>query len=175
MQPSAASCRALFCPVSAYFAGYFDPAGHLVRHLRSREAADQSLVCRLRAVGRAARQRLDLAPPYASLADEFMAGSIAVRPAIADAEPMPAPTAAADTSLTSNAAHAGVGSSIGLLTPAAPQPVRRPSEPPTFEAVDLAVPLDEPSRYAARAWRSDAWERERERGQKPEVMVRRGL
>lgn len=109
------------------------------------------------------------------LVDDFMAGSIAVCPAIADAEPMPAPTAAADTSLTSNAAHAGVGSSIGLLTPAPPQPVRRPSEPPTFEAVDLAVPLDEPSRYAARAWRSDAWERERERGQKPEVMVRRGL
>jgi hypothetical protein len=109
------------------------------------------------------------------LVDDFMARSIAVRPSIPDAEPAPPAVAIADTSLTSNAAYGETGSSIRLLPPAAPPPILRSPEPLRFEAAEPPAPLDEPPRYASRAWRSEAWERERERGQKSEVAGRRGL
>lgn len=97
--------------------------------------------------------------------------------------------AAIDASLTSNAAYAEVESSARLIpTPAArvrtPKPV--PAEPalpkpaaatrpvlqrpielvalpvkPLIE--ELAIPTDDPPRFASRNWRAAAWERERER------------
>ncbi len=118
------------------------------------------------------------------LVDDFMARSISVRPSIPDVEPAPAPAAIADTSLTSRIAYAEPGASLRLLTPAtppvSPQPVRHASpEPPSisarFDLAELAGPLDEPPRYPARTWRSEAWERERKRGQRPEVAARRGV
>jgi hypothetical protein len=113
------------------------------------------------------------------LVDDFMARSIAVRPSAIEADPAPAPIAATDTSLTSGAAYAEPGPAIRLVAPApppaSPQPLHHPPpEPPRFEAGELAASLDEPPRYASRAWRSEAWERERERERRPEVVARRG-
>jgi hypothetical protein len=119
------------------------------------------------------------------LVDDFMARAIAVRPQISEADV--APAVVADASLTSSAAYAEAGSPMRLLTPAAPpvlpQPVPRAKLEPAivsarFDPAECAAPLDEPPRYASRAWRAEAWERERERElrtteRRPEVVARR--
>ena len=77
-----------------------------------------------------------------------------------------------DASLTSSAAHEEVEISTRLI--AAPAPVS-PARPPLRmqmelvalpvreHAVEAAVAVNEPPRYASRNWRAAAWERERER------------
>ncbi len=119
------------------------------------------------------------------LVDDFMARTIAVKPQPAEADAHAVLSTVTDTSLTSNAAYREVDSSIRLMTPpiappAVPQPVRRAlSQPAKFDVTESAAPLDEPPRYASRSWRSEAWQRERERAlraaeHRPEVVARRG-
>jgi hypothetical protein len=122
------------------------------------------------------------------LVDEFMAKSIAVRTQpTAEADQINAePKLAADTSLTSAAAHADSESSARLLTPPAPMlpmPGYRPQPelvtmPPRPHPEDSAPVPEEPPRYASRNWRAEAWERERERElqaieNRPDIAARR--
>jgi hypothetical protein len=119
---------------------------------------------------------------------DFMARAVAVRPQPAEAEAPAASSAAIDSSLTSKAAHPA--SEPPRFPPAST--VRQPQNrtqaasrtqpalvttPARSESPQLAVPLDEPSRYASRDWRAEAWEREREReqrakGRRPEMVSR---
>lgn len=101
------------------------------------------------------------------LADDFMARAIAVRaqqPAAADeadARPL-----AMDTSLTSKATGAEFESSARLLTPTEASTLRPQNALPRIpgrKSGDEPAPPDEPPRFASRAWRAEAWERERER------------
>jgi hypothetical protein len=123
------------------------------------------------------------------LVDDFMARALAVRaPAVAaDEAVLPQQAVASDTSLTESTAYVEVESSARLLTPApAIQPNRLPFRPqaelvampgrPQFE--NSAPQPDEPPRFASRNWRSEAWDRERERemravGRRPENPARR--
>jgi hypothetical protein len=108
------------------------------------------------------------------LVDDFMARTLSPRTAVPSMEsPEGAASAVNDISLTLDAAHAYSESSARLLPPAisalpkqspgAGIAVLAPAPPPL--AVDSAVtaPADEPPAYASRSWRSEAWERERER------------
>jgi hypothetical protein len=170
-----------------------------VRYLRRGEAADQPLVCGVRTGWGTARGRLDLTESVASGLEaplrtnlhaqagrRLMARTIAVRPMPVEADLPAAQVVATDTSLTSKAAYiATVPVDAPRIAPAVlPQPVRRlelepPAIPARFDVGELAVPLDEPPRYASRNWRAEAWEREREREQRaterrPPALVRRG-
>ncbi len=121
------------------------------------------------------------------LVDDFMARIIAVRPMPVEADLPAAQAVATDTSLTSKAAYIApipADAPPRIATAVLPQPVRRlelepPAIPARFDVGELAVPLDEPPRYASRNWRAEAWEREREREQRaterrPPALVRRG-
>jgi hypothetical protein len=122
------------------------------------------------------------------LVDDFMARTIVRTPIAAepvDAEVLPAAT---DTSLTVQSGFEEFESSARLITPAempvaaspaatAPRPAyRAPAElvrMPARAAMD--DPLDtpvEPPRYSSRSWRSEAWEREREREQRAAARLR---
>jgi hypothetical protein len=123
------------------------------------------------------------------LVDEFMARTLAVRlqPGAAEEGEGAAPASPTDTSLTSDAAYGEVESSARLLTPPEPILPMRPLLVPAAELLSMpgrpqtgeSVPLpDEPSRYASRNWRAEAWEREREReqraaGRHPDIAARR--
>ena len=179
-----------------------DPAGNLVRHLRNGEAPDQPLVCRLRAGGRAARQRLELAPPAApdskhlcgqtclhKLVDEFMAKSIAVRAQRAldmdEAARRIAGYCRCQPDLRRGATSSwnrrrDCSRRLRRFHPSPlfrPQPelVTMPSRP---HAEDFPpIPAETP-RYASRNWRAEAWERERERElraieNRPDIAERR--
>ncbi len=109
------------------------------------------------------------------LVDEFVAKSNAARALRVEEEPeaesrkdSPAPV---DATLTSSAAFEPLDSSARLIiapTVVPPRPSFQPApEPVTIllnaEAEALpAIPV-EPPRYASRSWRTEAWERERER------------
>jgi hypothetical protein len=109
------------------------------------------------------------------LVDEFMASSIATRtrPAIdeGEAEPAVPVPVATDASLTSAAAHAEVESSARMVTPAVRAMPRRASSPPPdvvtmpsrLEQESLSPAADEAPRHASSIWRTQAWQRERER------------
>lgn len=103
MQPSAASCRALFVPfqhtlpatlirqaISCDICGAEKrQTNHwFVAYEQSRELRVSGWTSRRRT--RPGSMRLCGQTGLPKLVDDFMAGSIAVRPAIADAEPMPA-------------------------------------------------------------------------------------
>jgi hypothetical protein len=109
------------------------------------------------------------------LVDEFVAKSNAARALRVEDEPEAEPRTDSrppvDASLTSSAAFETLDSSARLLIVPAPVPPR-PSPQPQPEPVILPsnpevealpdVPA-EPPRYASRSWRTEAWERERER------------
>jgi hypothetical protein len=109
------------------------------------------------------------------LVDEFMAKAIAVRShaTAADVPEVLEQAVGVDTSLTSSAAYVEIESSARLITPKTPALPLSPFKPqaglvtmpakPHTET--LAPPHDEP-RYASRNWRTEAWEREREREQR---------
>jgi hypothetical protein len=128
------------------------------------------------------------------LVDEFMAKSIAVRAPHPADEPGPelCPETLfeqrpdVDASLTSPSAYDEVESSARLLTPPAPI---APGLPP-FSRLELAATAaypqpeelppvtTEPPRYSSRTWRTEAWERERERElraikNRPDIATRR--
>lgn len=119
------------------------------------------------------------------LMDDFMARTIAVRPAQAAVEELAdaIPVMPTDTSLTVAGDDIEFESSARLLTPVATI-TPRPLPHATAELVTMPakahageLPLEEPSRYASRHWRAEAWERERERTQrgtehKPEIVRR---
>jgi hypothetical protein len=108
------------------------------------------------------------------LMDEFMARALQVRPqpGVAERAQVEAPVVAADTGLTSKAAHGQAESSPRPLAPPTPIFPKRPllnsqpelvAMPGGLKATEPSQALDEPPRYASRNWRADAWERERER------------
>jgi hypothetical protein len=118
------------------------------------------------------------------LVDEFMARTLAVRPqpSVAEEVEVGAPLRNTDASLTSNAAYSDFESSArlipagGPLLPSVPALAKAPPFRPQAELVALprrvqseepAVAPDEPPRYASRNWRAEAWDRERERNQRP--------
>ena len=108
------------------------------------------------------------------LVDDFISRALAVRPqadAAEDADAL-APATATDTRLTSSAAYANTALPSRLATPPTPQ---LPDSPPLralpalvamtgkLQAEAPSLVPDEPLRFASRNWRSEAWERERER------------
>lgn len=103
------------------------------------------------------------------LADDFMARAVrAQHPAVLDeAEAGPSAT---DASLTSKTAGAEFESSARLLSFAEASALRSSSRPPNGlpdpfagKHGDAPSPPEEPPHFASRAWRAEAWERERER------------
>jgi hypothetical protein len=117
------------------------------------------------------------------LADDFMARAVkAQQPAVLDeAEAGPSAT---DASLTSKAAGAAFESSARLLTLAEASTLRSALRlqnglPATSitEPGNPLTPLEAPPPFASRAWRAEAWERERERERaadcRPEISARR--
>ena len=122
------------------------------------------------------------------LVDDFMARAVAARvqAAAAGADEQPAEPAPTDISLTSHAAYEDFESSARLLMPpAAPSPAHAHRPQPELVALPprplperpAQTPV-EPPRYASRAWRAEAWERERERelravAHHPEIARRR--
>ena len=109
------------------------------------------------------------------LVDDFMAKILAVRvqppaPGDANAE-VEELVRGTDASLTSDAAYEEVESSARLIpapVPVAPPrlPLRAPVElvpAPEKLHLEVAIPAEEPPRFASRNWRTEAWERERER------------
>jgi hypothetical protein len=107
------------------------------------------------------------------LVDDFMARAISSRSQTGVAEAMEVRElgVGADTSLTSDAAYAEVESSARLITPVTPPTPKTPMRPqaelvtiPARTHADVPViAADEPTRFASRNWRAEAWERERER------------
>jgi len=126
------------------------------------------------------------------LVDDFMARAVAARvqAAAAGADEQAGEPAATDTSLISRAPFEDFESSARLLPPsvapsAAPSPAHAHRPQPELVAMPPR-PLperpvqspSEPPRYASRAWRAEAWERERERelravAHHPEIARRR--
>jgi len=117
------------------------------------------------------------------LVDDFMARSVEARiQAAANGDSSPEPHAT-DTSLTANAVFEEFESSARLVTP--PSPQARPGVQSGIVAIAAsqtpersAPPPVELPRYASRAWRAEAWERERERESRaaahhPEIGRRR--
>jgi len=114
------------------------------------------------------------------LADDFMERLIAVRPqqpvGLEELEAeMPEPV---DTSLTTATALAEMESSARLIAaPAPPAPPAPPLPMALPRPAAALVTMPEPSRYASRNWRAEAWERERERtlraDRRPEAFARR--
>jgi hypothetical protein len=111
------------------------------------------------------------------LVDEFMAASIALRqPAEANkrSQVREESSAATDTSLTSAAAHAEIESSARLVAPVRATPLAPFKPPAELIAIQSArntaemIMPDEPTRFASRNWRAEAWKREREREGSPE-------
>jgi hypothetical protein len=107
------------------------------------------------------------------LVDEFMARTIAVRVQAGSAEDVAVQHQVLDTdaSLTSESAFADVDSSARLLTTAVPAlprrpPLRAPAElvamPGRMTIEEIPAP-GEPTRFASRNLRAEAWDRERER------------
>jgi len=124
------------------------------------------------------------------LMDDFMARTLAVRvtAALAEESEVPRPqAAAADASLTADAAYEEEVSSARLLTPPPALPPARTqfrsqpelvAIPGRFPSEDPVSPLDEPARFTPRSRRIEAWDRERERemravGIRPESSIRR--
>lgn len=115
------------------------------------------------------------------LVDEFVAGVLSARsqPSTTAAE-RDLPAAVADTSLTSSPVHARVNlAPAGFLPTAA-----RPPIPAAVVAISTTAaadtrplpappPADDLPNYANRHWRSEAWERERERERRGNVAARR--
>jgi len=118
------------------------------------------------------------------LVDEFMARTLAVRPqpAAAESAEVEAPVREMSRSIHSNEEYSDFESSARLITPAAPalpsaailpkaSPFRPQADvvalPRRVQAEEPVVALDEPPRYASRNWRAEAWDRERERNQRP--------
>lgn len=109
------------------------------------------------------------------LVDEFVAKSNAARGLHSEDEPTIEPRSGshsfADTSLTSPAAYDAFESSARLIStpaPATPLIALRPAlvppaTPPDTDVAKLALNPVDPPRYASRSWRSEAWERERQR------------
>ena len=118
------------------------------------------------------------------LVDDFMARAIAVRTPASEID-TGAPPAPTDTSLTNRSARAEIAPAVHLVAPAMPAvvpPLRALPEsgslPPRSASPDLLLPLDDPPRYASRNWRTQAWEREREREmrareRRPDLVSRR--
>jgi hypothetical protein len=104
------------------------------------------------------------------LVDDFMARAIAVRTPASEMEAGAAQAAPTDTSLTNNPSRTETAPAVHLVAPVLPpavpalraQPELAPL-PPRSESPDFLLPLDDPPRYASRNWRTQAWERERER------------
>jgi hypothetical protein len=119
------------------------------------------------------------------LVDDYMARAIAVRTPALEAEAAAAQAAPSDTSLTNNYARAETGPALHLVAPAQPAPLpalRAQPElaplPPRSESPDFLLPLDDSPRYTSRNWRTQAWEREREREtraaeRRPDLATRR--
>jgi hypothetical protein len=107
------------------------------------------------------------------LVDEFMARSLSSRMQPATAEPPEARAAATDTSLTSASPSADAEPAPRIVASAAPLlPIRS-----LVSAAAVATPSGEPPTYSRRAWRAEAWERERERelrstGRRPDIAAR---
>lgn len=106
------------------------------------------------------------------LVDEFMARTIAVRVQSGCAEDPVAQhqVTAIDASLTSDEAYEEVESSARVIPQQGPLvPKHLPPRSPAAELVAMPVrlsieePAAEPSRFASRNWRAEAWDRERER------------
>jgi hypothetical protein len=122
------------------------------------------------------------------LVDEFMARTLAVRVQAGSAEDVAAqhPVVDTDASLTSESAYEEVDSSARLLTtpaPASPRrpPLRAPAElvamPGRLTIEEIPAP-GEPTRFASRNLRAEAWDRERERElraveRNPDISARR--
>ena len=140
----------------------------------------------LRVSGWQSRNRLRLGSKHLcgqtclhKLVDEFMAKAIAVRghAATADVPEVQEQVQALglDTSLTSKSAYVELESSAQLIPPKAPPalapPIKAQAELVTMPGrphTEAYVPLvDEPPRYASRNWRTEAWDRERERELRP--------
>jgi hypothetical protein len=118
------------------------------------------------------------------LVDEFIAGTMASRTALApDTIQREEPIAATDSSLTSAAAYASAAPGSPLGNPAARSrqvvpaaliaisPTRaldEPYPPVTAQAFD-----DPPPTYGSRRWRAEAWERERERERRSAMSTHR--
>jgi len=104
------------------------------------------------------------------LVDEFMARSLA-SPVKLAADEVSADEVRCDTSLTSVAAYAEAESAARLTAPAALVPTALACHPQTETITlpstpSLAEPapiLPETPRHSSRTWRTEAWERERER------------
>jgi len=122
------------------------------------------------------------------LVDDFMARAVAARvqAAAAGAEEQASEPAATDISLTSHAPYEDFESSARLVAPpATPSPTHAYRPQPELVAMPPRLlperPVQspaEPPRYASRAWRAEAWERERERelravAHHPEIARRR--
>jgi hypothetical protein len=124
------------------------------------------------------------------LVDEFMARSLSTRTQPAATEPLEveAHPGASDTSLTAAAAHVAAEPAPRMVVSAAPLLPRH--SPVSVSAGPVAVPaqlhlepavatqIDEPPSYSRRAWRAEAWERERERElrsteRRPDIAARR--
>ena len=107
------------------------------------------------------------------LVDEFMARSIAARakPSATDADSEVDTPAISVEALPPPASLAGVESSARLLTRPAPDLPpdsvhHRPESAPTAaqpSIEEFALPSNDAQRYVSRVWRTEAWERERER------------
>jgi hypothetical protein len=122
------------------------------------------------------------------LVDEFMARSIAARakPSATDVDcELDAPAISAAT-LAAAASESEAESSARLLTPPEPAPARdsfplRPESAPIaarHSIEEFAPPSGDAPRYVSRAWRAEAWERERERElraieNRPDIASRR--
>jgi hypothetical protein len=121
------------------------------------------------------------------LVDEFMARSLSSRMPPATAEPPEARAAATDTSLTSASPSADAEPAPRIVASAAPLlPIRSlvsaAAGPVAVRAKlhlepAVATPSGEPPTYSRRAWRAEAWERERERelrstGRRPDIAAR---
>ena len=122
------------------------------------------------------------------LVDDFMARTIVRTPITAEPIEAEPPAAATDTSLTVQSGFEEFESSARLIKPAelpvavspaaiAPRPAyRAPAElvqMPARAAVEEALDVPpEPPRYSSRSWRSEAWEREREREQRAAARLR---
>jgi hypothetical protein len=105
-----------------------------------------------------------------------MSASMSIETRAVPAAPSVAHT---DASLTSRAAFEDeYGSSARLIPTPAPVSDARPAAearamPPRIERIAAAPVVEEAPKYVSHQWRSAAWERERERGQRSDTDARR--
>jgi hypothetical protein len=108
------------------------------------------------------------------LVDDFItrAQEVRLQPGAAETAEVQTPIAPSDTSLTSNPAHAQPESSPRLPAPPTLVSSQRPllmaqpelvAMPGRLHGEGSLLAPGEPSRYASRTWRAEAWERERAR------------